>query len=243
MVRKLLIALIISVLFPGIGLSQEEEQRFLFEDGCELPCWSNLIPGQSTDADVLQQLPEIASYSQAKQTRYHTYPSVRFDKDTRTTIRWWYDSVKYVNRIDIDDSMLTSIVIYPQISFDLEDVLVAYGDPSSYSIISLFDYSFDRLSISLSLYYPEMGLIVVFDVYDDVGKATIIEVSSDVEGKYFSLHQPHTSSPEFVREISRHPSRDERTQDQLDRLRDWDDSVKIETIAVGSTYITLIADS
>ena len=86
-------------------------------------------------------------------------------------------------------------------------------------------------------------MVVVFDVYNDVGKEQTIKIDSQVEGKYFSLHQPHTSATEFVTAISIYPPDDEKTQVQVDRLHTWDDSIKIEVIAAGSLYYILVAES
>ncbi|GEM_PF-5909411 len=238
---KSIILVLICLLNITNASSQGSDDSLLTQYHCHFPCWYDLIPGESTFLDVIQTLPQIEFIFEAKQIRSHTYKSIRYDKTTTTTLRWWYESVTETSRLHIDDFYLTEISIYPNIEFTLQEILSFYGIPEAILLNSYYEHHMGILFIELLAYYPQMGLIVMFEVNSDTPESTSIPLDLTLPGTYFSLYKPSDNLEQFITHISVYPPDHESTIDRINRLHCWDENIEIQIVSVyESTYFAYI---
>lgn len=168
------------------------DTSLLTQQPCAIPCWHGLTPGKSTARDVYNAA-ENDSFIPADQYQKDVDPS-----KPRNTLYWWFTTPQDANRIVIDNSIVSSIQIVPNIPFSIEDVLKIYGIPTGVFISFENALSEGNIYVQFSLYYPPKGLIVDFSFLGGKPNASLYELSLTTLGKGFRIFPPANSLQDFV---------------------------------------------
>lgn len=121
----------------------------LFGEPCGPPCWQGLVPGTSTQEDVLEFMT----------SSYYVGDHYRDEYAGRTVIRWQSTqsgrSNQTWNAFSFKDDVLIVIRTYLDYDFTLEQLLQGYGPPEKFranweggsSVIA-----------DVTLFYPQLGI-------------------------------------------------------------------------------------
>lgn len=166
------------------------DDSLLTQQVCQIPCWYALVPGISRLQDVLSAIPDIDFVSQAD-----GYAEGQVDDNY--VMRWWYSSTLAEARLTFSDNILNSIEVHPNVKFTLDDILAIYKNPDAYRLTYQLIPVINEADLSISLYYPSLGLVVDFDLYEGPVRLKY-ELSPDATGTTFQLYSPATSLTTLV---------------------------------------------
>ncbi len=158
---------------------------------CEFPCWDGIIPGESKIDEVYNKLVSIPFYTSSPNKSEKRYKETSLpDSKTQTLISWWYDDPNKKNFIVLENDTVTSISIFPNANFTLEEVVQLFGEPSGTQIVYNAGSETPYIRINLILYYPKNGLLVEFLLYskDGIDFISKVDVSPEIQGIKFSLY-------------------------------------------------------
>src|SRR5262245_47152269 len=91
------------------------DSSLLSQQPCKAPCWHGLTHGKSVAADVLK-VAENDNFIPKGQYQKDVDPS-----KSRNILYWWFNSPQNANRIVIENGLLSSIEIVPNIPFSIQD--------------------------------------------------------------------------------------------------------------------------
>ncbi len=186
LVFVLTIAASLAAIAYGRGKS---DASLLTRQPCAAPCWYGITPGITTEAAARALLPTVRFYSAADDVTENRQGTVAW-----TT--WYYTDSRLVNRLTVDHGVVSVIHVEPGLPFTLKDIVSIYGSPPGTEIKVVAGSETLRSTVSVSLYYPDDGLLVKFLVYDGPLKAGF-DLSPDSTGISFEIY-PHTASLEAM---------------------------------------------
>jgi hypothetical protein len=175
------------------------DSSILTQQPCRVPCWYNIIPGQSSAADVMTAVENIALLQSADQ-----YFERATDGGNGVELNWRYSEDGSVgNQIGIKNGIVFGIRVEPRIQLTLQDILSLYGTPTAYTLS--YDVGMQiaplQAEFLLHLYYPSDGLIVYIQVHKgDALPSYILDPNS--LGIAYSLYAPASSLSEFLQYIT-----------------------------------------
>ena len=164
--------------------STPSDSSVLTQSSCEAPCWYGLTPGQTTLEDARAAIPNIAFISSADTV-------VEGQTDKGYSIGWQYAEAANgpAGNLLFKDDVLHSIHVSPSpnLQFSLADILDRYGEPAGFTIT----YSISEIlvaSLEMSLYYPKLGIIVNFSLYNANPPQTSYPILPEALGESFELY-------------------------------------------------------
>jgi hypothetical protein len=167
------IRLLYAALLP---FSPSVEVDYLLTKQCSTPCYYNLIPGKARIHEVLFALPHILINDKASEIELTFI-------DSNLIISWKNNALSRRLIFVLSKNFLRQIIIKPQKTFNLEQAIRIYGEPS-HSLISYHPPSswtsvvppvYSRLQIDYI--NPENGVVMYYDefILDVYGVTAICE--------------------------------------------------------------------
>lgn len=123
---------------------------------CAPPCWHNIVPGQSTAADVRRILPSL--------------PFIRTEtiEDQDSYFRWLYTNPPGpFGTIKLENGVVTRIQARPGFRLELREVIERFGPPERVypNNVRAPDGGFYQVSV----YYPDKGLAFYTSKFPELG--------------------------------------------------------------------------
>jgi len=123
-VHRIIISIIYSILLALSACTVARNEEKIFEKVCSLPCWANIVPGDSTESDVKNieaDIPEIDNNQTAWRDNWETNEAV---------FLWGFiDSEVQRGEISVKNEKVESIYIVGGYKVSLEYMVTNYGDP------------------------------------------------------------------------------------------------------------------
>lgn len=154
--RKAAIAEVLACSLPLLPIlaacreSPPVDTSLLTGEPCEPPCWQGLVPGVSTEDQIMKYVQD----SDYVGNQYR-------DTHGRETIIWWQSSLRgreqaTSNAFGIREGMLTGMVIYLDYELALDQLLTRYGPPEK--LWAQWRAGGSAVAL-VNLYYPTEGFI------------------------------------------------------------------------------------
>ncbi len=167
MIRKLLLRFFFALIFLlSLGSCSSRFSK-LFLSPCSAPCWYNVIPGQTTKDELLQQT-LFFPYYQQEDTSW-----VDWNNDQkRSRFNMNVNNNNADVEIELHDNVVYSISIagtwglsgLHDIGLNLRDTIALYGEPPK--IFIGLGCGGDQVCLNLNLIYPDKGLLVAVETSD-----------------------------------------------------------------------------
>lgn len=199
-VRKITVIFCYSIIFATLvgcntNRTVAKDDSILTQTPCKFPCWHSLTPGQSTISDVQAVIGKDVFITSAEQVRQGV------DGIGRTVFQWWYDTPQRQNRILIENNLIDSIEISPNLPFTLEEVVSKYGEPDAINARLERSNEGGEIDASLFLFYPQLGLEIEFRIPGGNTLTTDrFDIESTTPGLRFRLFRPQDSLNGFIAE-------------------------------------------
>lgn len=162
---------------PRPTMSPEGRESYLLEyftspNRCELPCWLDITPGVTTFAEFQATIYHLGlnytpkKFFNPKFKQQVTLGGLDFDSQfilNRITLLVEPDGV--ISGVDGDLHALhnPSGFALTWASLEIRQVLLAYGMPSSISIVKDYNDAAGRVGYSVEVYYQEKGFVVYYN--------------------------------------------------------------------------------
>ena len=148
--RLVCVGLLTVVALTSCGEPAPVDMSLLTGEPCEPPCWQGLVPGVSTEEEVLQYMADSNYVG-------HHYR----DPFAGSNTIWWQSTLagrsqRTYNAFGIRGGMLAGMVILLDYEFTLEELLIKYGDPEKFR--AQWE-SGSSANAEVTLYYPRLGII------------------------------------------------------------------------------------
>ena len=203
--KKAGLLIILILLAAGTVYSQANLDDDLLSDDCRLPCWNDIIPGETTRTEVLDFVLNSEIIARAEIIEIDNFQNVILSESPRLAVSWgmWSDEPLPYNTIFVVDSIVKHIRLYPDFPIRLDEFLTMFDFPqgfaSNYIGVGTVSDNIKHPS-SLLLYYPEYGMIAQF-TYDSRNDK-FFEITPNMILDYIKLHPASSTIEDFAREIS-----------------------------------------
>ncbi len=109
------------------------ESSILEKSNCELPCWNNIVAGQTTEADLLKILESLPIVDQGSIQNTHQPWSI-FDNQINFSFRqdWAINhKAKIRGYVDLTKDIVSGLMLCGEINTSLGDIIKATGEPEN----------------------------------------------------------------------------------------------------------------
>lgn len=167
---------------------------------CEKPCWEGIAPGYTTLEDALIILNDLPFFNAAPEQFIDT--EIQLDGIERTIIRWRYQTIAGQNRIEVIDGIVTEVRVVTPLEISLSEIIDLYGQPEGLQLVYEVGAEVVHLRIGLVAYYPKIGLMTEFRVFEDnVPFIDSAVIDGNIPLTTFWLVEPAETLQEFVKPI------------------------------------------
>jgi hypothetical protein len=185
---------------PTLQLQKPEEISFKLlrlNNGCSLPCWWGITPGQTFWSDAEEFLESFSDISLSESVNWSVY-------FVRSPISKDYSSLEEIRAIyATQDGLVKEIQVseFDERTYHISNFIKKYGIPSRVLVSSYSsDYGLppNQVPLSLNLYYPEKGINALYGTYATI-KGEDIEGCLDKSPNLFLWSPEHTNrSVEYI---------------------------------------------
>uniref|UniRef100_A0A7C4KZI2 Uncharacterized protein n=1 Tax=Bellilinea caldifistulae TaxID=360411 RepID=A0A7C4KZI2_9CHLR len=135
--------------------STPEPGQIILDSPCSPPCWYQIIPGKTTNAEVPPLLSQIPDFDQERSTKIGPWAGYS------EVYRLYFHGDYFKGEILMQDDVVNRIGLFGNFNLSLENTIETFGKPDQVVISRV--WTGDIATKSLYLLYPETGLVIRVD--------------------------------------------------------------------------------
>ncbi len=154
------VLLVLLAIFLWLGTKYAESQKQIVQtrltetvmtrESCPLPCWQGIVPGQTTNSQLLEFL-------KTKQKVDHTTPE-ESGGSIRQEFSWQDLSINIIGRAYVKDNRVQalSVRVLPGFQLTFGDLIQRYGAPEQVEP-GAYLFGQEQAGAAIDFYYPQIG--------------------------------------------------------------------------------------